>query len=225
MPARLAQRDTALPPNNAARYSERGAARLADAWRNWLDAQLERTVRDVLAQEQFGVLATAADGRIHTSTILYAETPRWELVHAIRPATLKAQLAYASPDVAFQVDNRSLVEKDRGGFVRISFEGVLSQIPREHPRWQHYHDIYAKKLTAGGPLLENPEIELHVLTPWTVRVAIGGQAAEDIPIALPGEPSVPAGDVSTAASAEPEPEPEAEPAPEQADGQPEQASW
>jgi hypothetical protein len=191
-----------------------------------LDAQLERTVRDVLAQEQFGVLATAADGRIHTSTILYAETPEWELIHAIRPATLKAQLAYASPDVAFQVDNRAVVGKDRGGFVRISFEGVLRQVPREHPRWQSYRDIYAKKLTAGGPLLENPEIELHVLTPWTVRVAIGGQAAEDIPITVPSapeEPDAPADAEAIADQVEPTPESAPEPAPEPADDQPQQA--
>lgn len=184
-----------------------------------MDAQLERAVRDVLAREQFGVLATAADGRIHTSTILYAETPEWELIHAIRPATLKAQLAYASPDVAFQVDNRAVVGKDRASFVRISFEGVLRQIPRDHPRWQHYREIYAKKLTAGGPLLENPEIELYVLTSWTVRAAVGGQAAVDIPIAIPEEPETPAtgatpaleaesDEASPAAVAEPEPAPE-----------------
>jgi hypothetical protein len=176
-----------------------------------LDPQQERTVREVLARERFGVLATAADGRMHTSTILFAETPDWELVCAIRPLTLKAQLAYASPDVAFQVDNREVVEKDRGGFVRISFEGVLHHIPREHPRWQYYHDVYAKKLPAGGPLLENPEIELHVLSPWTVRVALGGLPSEDIPITMPEEPA-----------AEPPATPAPEPQAEQTDGSPDE---
>jgi nitroimidazol reductase NimA-like FMN-containing flavoprotein (pyridoxamine 5'-phosphate oxidase superfamily) len=162
----------------------------------------------MLARERFGVLATAADGRIHTATILFAETPEWELVCAIRPLTLKAQLAYASPDVAFQVDNRSVAEKDRAGFVRVSFEGVLRHIPRRHPRWQHYHDIYAKKLPAGGPILANPAIELHVLSPWLVRVAIGGRPPEDIPIALPEEvPSDASGSLAPeAANASPAPD-------------------
>lgn len=154
-----------------------------------MDAELERTVRTVLAQERFGVLATAADGRIHTATILFAETPEWELVYAIRPETLKAQLAYTSPEVAFQVDNRTVVDTDRTRFVRIGFEGVLRRVAREDPRWQEYCKVYTAKLPIGRALLEHPEIELHVLTPWTVRVAVGGQAAEDIPITVPEMPA------------------------------------
>jgi hypothetical protein len=150
-----------------------------------LDEQLERAVRAVLAKERFGVLATAADGRIHTSTVLFAETPGWELVHAIRPVTLKAQLSYTSPDVAFQVDNRAVVDTDRTSFIRLSFEGVLRRIPRDHPAWRRYHDIYTTKVPAGWALLQNPEIDLHVLTPWTLRVAIGGRPAEDVAVPLP----------------------------------------
>jgi nitroimidazol reductase NimA-like FMN-containing flavoprotein (pyridoxamine 5'-phosphate oxidase superfamily) len=151
--------------------------------------ETEQTLRALLKQERFGVLATAADGRIHTATILFAETPEWELVHAIRPATLKAQLAYAAPEVAFQVDNRAVVDADRTGFVRVSFEGVLRRIARDDPHWQKLHDLYTAKLPAGRALLENPEVELHVLTPWTVRVAIGGRTAEDMPLPLPDTPT------------------------------------
>jgi nitroimidazol reductase NimA-like FMN-containing flavoprotein (pyridoxamine 5'-phosphate oxidase superfamily) len=153
-----------------------------------VDPELEQTVRAVLAQERFGVLATAADGRIHTATILFAETPEWELVHAIRPATLKAQLAYAAPEAAFQVDNRAVVDADRTRFVRVGFEGVLRRVPRDDPAWEKLHDVYTAKLPAGRVLLENPEVELHVLTPWTVRVAIGGHPAADMPVGLPDTP-------------------------------------
>ena len=147
-----------------------------------MDEDLERTVRAVLAGEQFGVLATAANGRLHTSTILFAGGPGWELVFAIRPATLKAHLSRISPAVAFQVDNRAVTATDRTRFIRAGFEGTLRQVPRDDPSWQRYHGIYAAKLPFGATVLQNPEVELYVLTPWTLRVAIGARPAEDIPV-------------------------------------------
>ena len=147
-----------------------------------MDEDLERTLRDVLAGEQFGVLATAANGRLHTSTILFAEGPGWVLIYAIRPATLKAHLSRISSAAAFQVDNRAVTATDRTRFVRAGFEGTLRQVPRDDPMWQRYHDIYAAKLPFGATVLQNPEVELYVLTPWTLRVAAGARPAEDIPV-------------------------------------------
>lgn len=159
-----------------------------------MEQALERSLRDVLAAEQFGVLATAADGRLHTSTVLFAETEAWELVHVLRTATLKARLSAESPEVAFQVDNRAVVAEDRTRFTRLGFEGVLRRVRRDQPEWQQYHDVLAAKIAAGALLLQNSEVELYVLTPWTVRAGIGAQPAEDIPIPLPPVPSAPAPD-------------------------------
>lgn len=151
-----------------------------------MDEELERTAREVLAGEWFGVLVTAAGGRLHTSTVLFAETPGWELVHAIRPATLKAHLSSTAPEAAFQVDNRGVTATDRTRFTRIGFEGMLRRVPRDDRAWQRYHDIYAAKLPFGAAVLDHPEVELYVLTPWTLRVAVGARPAEDIPVgALP----------------------------------------
>jgi hypothetical protein len=150
-----------------------------------MDETLRQAVREVLAGERFGVLAVAANGRLHTATILFAETPDWELVHAIRPVTLKAQLSAVAPTVAFQVDNRAVTATDRSRFTRVSFEGELRHVPRDDPDWQRYQGVYAAKLPFGGRVLASPEVELYVLTPWTVRVALGGAPAEDFPVLPP----------------------------------------
>ncbi len=148
-----------------------------------MDEELERTVRELLAGEQFGVLATTAGGRLHTATILFAEADSWETVHAIRPLTLKAQLAYLSPHAAFQVDNRSVTQTDRSRFIRAGFEGTLRHVSRDDPDWERYRDAYAAKLPFGAALLDDPEIELHVLTPSLLRVAAGAHPAEDFAVA------------------------------------------
>src|SRR5581483_2287868 len=147
-----------------------------------MDDALERTVREVLARERFGVLATAARGRLHTSTILFAAGPELELVFAVRPATQKAHLASVSPSVAFQVDNRDDVAGDRAGFTRLSFQGSLHRSPHHNALWQHYHDVYAAKLPFGDTLFASPEIELYVLSPTLLRVAIGPRPPQDIPL-------------------------------------------
>ncbi len=146
---------------------------------------LEQIARRVLASEQFGVLATAVQGHLHTATILFAETPDWELVHVIRPATLKAQMSAASPRVAFQVDNRATVAVDRTAFTRLSFEGTLRRVPRDDPDWQFYHDIVAGKFPFGATLLRSPEVDIYVLTPERVRIAVGGYPPVDIAIGPP----------------------------------------
>jgi hypothetical protein len=146
---------------------------------------LEQIARRLLASEQFGVLATAVDGHLHTATILFAETPDWELVHVIRPATLKAQMSAASPRVAFQVDNRGTVATDRTAFTRLSFEGTLRRVPREDPDWQRYHDVFAAKFPFGATLLRSPEVDIYVLTPERVRIAVGAHPPVDIAIPPP----------------------------------------
>lgn len=146
---------------------------------------LEQLARRVLAGEQFGVLATAVGGHLHTATILFAETPEWELVHVIRPATLKAQMSAASPRVAFQVDNRGAVAADRTAFTRLSFEGTLRRVPRDHPDWQRYHDVFAAKFPFGATLLRSPEVDIYVLTPERVRIAVGAHPPVDIAIPPP----------------------------------------
>lgn len=146
---------------------------------------LEQLARRVLAGEQFGVLATAVGGHLHTATILFAETPEWELVHVIRPATLKAQMSAASPRVAFQVDNRGAVAADRTAFTRLSFEGTLRRVPRDHPDWQRYHDVFAAKFPFGATLLRSPEVDIYVLTPERVRIAVGAHPPVDIAIPTP----------------------------------------
>lgn len=153
-----------------------------------MDEDLEQRARDVLAEEQFGVLATAAAGRLHTATILFAASPDWELVFAIRPPTLKAQLAYIAPRVAFQVDNRRVTATDREAFVRIGFEGTLARLERGSEAWQHGHDLFAAKFTFGADLLAQPEIELHLLMPALMRVAVGAHAPTDIEIPAPPPP-------------------------------------
>lgn len=150
-----------------------------------MDADTEQMVRDVLAGEQFGVLATAAEGRLHTSTILFAESARWELVFAIRPATLKARLSAIVPAVAFQVDNRAITADNRAAFVRIGFEGMLHRVPRDDPDWTHWRDLYAAKLPFGAALLDNPEVELYVLATRRLRVAAGAGPAVDIELPPP----------------------------------------
>jgi hypothetical protein len=150
-----------------------------------MDEHVERTVRDLMLAERFGVLATAADGRVHASTILFAATPAWELVHAIRPATLKAHLISASPTAAFQVDNRSVVETDRNGFVRVTFEGAVRRLYRGDPAWSDYHEVFAGRHPFGAALLSSPEIEMYVLTPEVMRIAIGAAPPEDIHVARP----------------------------------------
>jgi hypothetical protein len=157
-----------------------------------MNEEIERTARDVLAGEQFGVLAVAAAERIHTATILFAESPDWELVHAIRPPTLKARLSSLAPRVAFQVDNRAVTATDRTHFVRIGLEGALRHVGRDDPGWQRYHDIYAAKFPFGDALLQEPEVELYVLTPAVMRVAVGAQPAVDIALSSPYEGEMPA---------------------------------
>lgn len=139
-------------------------------------------MREVLAKEQFGVLATLFSGRLHTATIHFAETEDLELVHAIRPATLKAEQAAANPRVAFQVDNRGTILESRDRFTRISFEGVLFRVSKEDPDYPEYRRAFAGKLPVGDRLLTYPEIALYVLRPSVIRLAIGGDAAEDIQV-------------------------------------------
>ncbi|MFN8556164.1 MAG: hypothetical protein U0531_02025 [Dehalococcoidia bacterium] len=167
------------------------------------DPDVERVVREVLAAEQFGVLASSADGWLHTSTILFAVTPAWELVHAIRPATLKAQLSYTSPRVSFQVDNRAVVAEDRTRFARIGFEGTLRRTPRHDPSWRSYLDVFAAKYAFAADLLQHAEIDLHVLTPWTVRVAVGAAPAEDYNVPPPAPTATAPSSVSEADAVEP----------------------
>jgi nitroimidazol reductase NimA-like FMN-containing flavoprotein (pyridoxamine 5'-phosphate oxidase superfamily) len=147
-----------------------------------MDPTLERQMRGVLAGERFGVLATLQGGRLHTATIHFAETDELELVHAIRPATLKAQQAMVNPRVAFQVDNRGVLNESRERFTRVSFEGTLRLVPEDHPDYGDYHRTFAAKLPVGERLLAHPEIAMYVLRPSVVRLAIGAAPAEDVTV-------------------------------------------
>jgi hypothetical protein len=147
-----------------------------------MDPALERQMRDVLAGERFGVLATLHGGRLHTATIHFAETDELELVHAIRPVTLKARQALGNPRVAFQVDYRGVLTESRERFTRIGFEGTLRHVPDDHPDYADYHRVFAAKLPVGERLLAHPDIALYVLRPSLVRLAIGAAPAEDVTI-------------------------------------------
>ena len=144
-----------------------------------MDRAVERQIREVLAGEQFGVLATIFAGRLHTATIHFAETPDLELVHAIQPTSLKAVLAAANPRVAFQVDNRGILLESRERFARISFEGALRAVPDNDPEYESFRHIFAAKLPVGRRLLARPEIGLYVLRPRLIRFAVGGAPAEE----------------------------------------------
>src|SRR5215212_10987424 len=147
-----------------------------------MDPALERQMREVLAAEHFGVLVTLHGGRLHTSTIHFAETEEMELVHAIRPATLKAQLAAGNPRVAFQVDNRGVLMESRERFTRIGFEGRLRLVPQDDPDYETYADVFAAKLPVGRRLLAHPDIALYVLRPSLIRLATGAAPAEDVTV-------------------------------------------
>lgn len=145
-----------------------------------MDPQTEQQMREVLAKEHFGVLATLFSGRLHTATIHFAETDDLELVHAIRPVTLKAEQATANPRVAFQVDNRGTLMQSRDRFTRIGFEGTLRHVAEDDAGYERYRRTFAGKLPVGDRLLAHPEIALYVLRPALIRIAIGAAAAEDI---------------------------------------------
>lgn len=147
-----------------------------------MDQAMEQQMRDVLAKERFGVLATLFSGRLHTATIHFAETDDLELVHAIRRDTLKAQQAAANSRVAFQVDNRGILMESRERFTRISFEGTLRQVSEVHPEYEDYRRTFADKLPVGDRLLAHPEIDLYVLRPSVIRLAIGAATAEDLSV-------------------------------------------
>jgi len=142
----------------------------------------EQQIRQVLASQQFGVLATLFGGRLHTSTIHFAETPELELVFAIQPSSLKARLAAGNPRAAFQVDNRAILLESRERFTRISFEGALRHVLAEDPEHDRFRRIFAAKLPVGERLLSHPEIAVYVLSPTTVRFAAGAATPEDIPV-------------------------------------------
>jgi nitroimidazol reductase NimA-like FMN-containing flavoprotein (pyridoxamine 5'-phosphate oxidase superfamily) len=143
---------------------------------------LMRQIRVVLAGERFGVLAAASMGRLHTATIHFAETEDLELVCAIRPVSLKAQLTAGNPRVAFQVDNRGILMTSRERFTRIGFEGTLRAVPADHQDYDCYRRVFAAKLPVGERLLAHPDVGLYVLRPSVIRVAIGGAPAIDVPI-------------------------------------------
>ena len=147
-----------------------------------MDSTGEQQVRETLAGEQFGVLATLAQGRLHTATIHFAETEDLELVHAIRPATLKAQLAAANPRVAFQVDNRGILMQSRERFLRISFEGTLRALEPDHPEYEAYRRTFTAKLPVGERILMHEDVTLYVLRPSVIRVAAGAAPAEDVTV-------------------------------------------
>jgi hypothetical protein len=158
-----------------------------------MDEGEERRIRDLLAGQQFGVLATAENGRLHTSTIHFAETPDLELVHAIHPASLKAELARTAPAVAFQVDNREVLLASRERFGRLSFEGTLRRIDADDPAAARYRAVFAAKLPVGARLLEHPTVALYVFTPDRLRYAFGGAAPAEVTFDSPrpaddGEP-------------------------------------
>lgn len=154
-----------------------------------MDEVLERQMREVLAREQFGVLATLYDGRLHTSTIHFAETAELELVHAIQPASLKARLATGNPRVAFQVDNRGILMESRERFLRIGFEGSLRRVGEDDVDYAYFRRAFTDKLPVGERLLQYPEIGLYVLRPSVIRVAAGATPAEDVTISYE-EPAI-----------------------------------
>lgn len=152
-----------------------------------MDEALERQMREVLSGERFGVLATLFDGRLHTATIHFAETDSLELVHAIRPATLKARQAAANGRVAFQVDNRAVLMESRARFTRVGFEGVLRVVAADDPNYDDYRATFVAKLPVGSRLLADPEVELYVLRPTVIRLAIGAAPAEDVTVTYEAE--------------------------------------
>lgn len=147
-----------------------------------MNEDLRQRVQALLDSERFGVLATAAAGRIHTATILFASRPGFELVFAIRPVTLKANLAGLSARAAFHVDNRAVTEKDRTAFGRVSIGGILARIPRGDPAWPDLHEAYVTKLPFGVDILRSSEVDIYTLRPDLVRAAFGAEPAEDITV-------------------------------------------
>lgn len=147
-----------------------------------MDAALERAMRETLAAEQFGVLATIFEGRLHTATVHVAETPELEMVFAIRPTTLKARLADGNPRATLQVDNRAVAVSHPQAFLRLSFEGLLRVVPEDDGEYGFYRKVFADKLPVGEEVLASPGMDLYVLRPFRVRIAQGGNPAQDVTI-------------------------------------------
>lgn len=147
-----------------------------------MDDEREQQIRALLADEVFGVLVLQGRERLHTATIHFAHTEDFEFVYAIDPVTLKGQLAVSGGQATFQVDNRALATRQPERFVRLSVEGSIGRVADEHPEQAEYRRVYQEKLAAGAQILASPTIALYVLRPMRMRIAVGGESAEDLAI-------------------------------------------
>src|SRR5581483_11902125 len=114
-----------------------------------METDLEQAARAALAAEEFGVLVMADAEHLHTSTVLFAETPNWHIIFAARPHTRKAKIASSGGRAAFHVDTRSMTAQDRQAFTRIGFEGRVRRLPRGGPLYEMHRRMYVEKLPLG----------------------------------------------------------------------------
>jgi hypothetical protein len=150
-----------------------------------METDLEQAAREALATEEFGVLVMADAEHLHTSTVLFAETPDWRIIFAARPHTRKAKMASSGGRAAFHVDTRSMTTQDRQAFTRIGFEGRVHRLPRGGRLYEMHRRMYVEKLPLGKFLLTDPDIHLHVLEPASMRVAVGGRLPVDVDLSRP----------------------------------------
>jgi hypothetical protein len=150
-----------------------------------METDLEQAARVALAREVFGVLVMVDTERIHTSTVLFAETPDWCIIFAARPHTRKARMASAGARAAFHVDTRGTAGEDRQAFTRMSFEGRVQRLPRGGPKYEMYRRMYVEKLPLGKFLLTDPDIYLHLFASHSLRIAVGGRLPVDVELGRP----------------------------------------
>jgi hypothetical protein len=150
-----------------------------------MESDLEQAARTALAGEEFGVLVMVDAERIHTSTVLFAETPNWCIVFAARAHTRKAKMAAAGMRAAFHVDTRGSITEDRQSFTRIGFDGQVYRLPRGGAKHEMYRRMYVEKLPLGKFLLTDPDIYLHLFEPATLRIAVGGRMPVDVELNRP----------------------------------------
>lgn len=142
-----------------------------------MEEELQTALRRILAEQHFGVLATVdQDDELHTSTVLFAVTPAWEIVIAARGQSRKALNIEHGSRAAFQVDTRATAATDRQQFTRIGLSGDIRRVAKSDLTHAMCYRLYLDKLPLGRFLFDDRDVRLYLLEPRTMRVALGGRA-------------------------------------------------
>jgi heme iron utilization protein len=131
---------------------------------------LSGSIKSILGQQRFAVLATQSEGQPYSNLVAFAETENLKiLLYITGRETRKYANSLKSNKVAILVDNRTNQETDLNNAIAITALGTVEEVTKDDTEW--LLEIYLAKHPELKEFLHSPSNALMKVTVYDYIVA------------------------------------------------------